>query len=203
MIVSKAQGQGSARVRSIRAWILDFVRMGRLPLYSYCHSRQTVLEDEGVLQELQGALMEKAKAGFLKAEDVCEVIASEGTQTLFAQLGINKPRISQSTAKRWLAKMRWRYSQKKNGMFIDGHEREDVVAYPINRPLSIDGRNMNCDSIVGMTMGIPFHWHLPARFPSSLSHMISPRSSKMTKGRPAGVTKTAIQPPNRKAMANR
>jgi hypothetical protein len=33
------------------------------------------------------------------------------------------------TARRWLKKLDWRYGRKKNGMYIDGHEREDVVQY--------------------------------------------------------------------------
>ena len=44
-------------------------------------------------------------------------------------MGIHKPGISQSMAQRWLAKLKWRYSKVKNGMYIDGHERVDVVAY--------------------------------------------------------------------------
>jgi hypothetical protein len=74
-------------------------------------------------------LSAKSKAGFIKAQDVCDIVASEKLQILFSRLGIHKPSISQSTAKRWLAKLKWRYSKTKNGMYIDGHERDDIVAY--------------------------------------------------------------------------
>ena len=40
-----------------------------------------------------------------------------------------KPFISLLTAQRWLAKLKWRYKKVKNGMYIDGHEQNDVVAY--------------------------------------------------------------------------
>jgi hypothetical protein len=30
---------------------------------------------------------------------------------------------------RWLARLNWKYGKKLNGMYIDGHERDDVVAY--------------------------------------------------------------------------
>ena len=129
MIVAKAQGHGLRRARSIRTWVLDFVREGRLPLHSYCYTRETVLEDEDVLQEVQGALSEKAKGGFIKTEDVCDIVASERVQNVFVRLGIHKPSISKTTAQRWLAKLKWRYAKRKNGMYIDGHERDDVVAY--------------------------------------------------------------------------
>ena len=128
-IVAKAQGHGPARVRNIRKWILDFVREGTLPFHSYCHSRQTVLEDNDILQEIQEQLTEKAKDSFIKAQDVCDIITMEKIQTIFTQLGICKPTISLSTAHRWLAKLEWRYGKKLNGMYFDGHERDDVVAY--------------------------------------------------------------------------
>ena len=81
------------------------------------------------MQEIQGELNKRVKGGFIKAEDVCEIVASEKIQILFSWLGICKPTISRATAQRWLAKLEWRYSKKKNGMYIDGHERDNIVAY--------------------------------------------------------------------------
>ena len=128
MVVAKAQGHGSTRMRSIRKWILDFVQEGTLPLHFYC-GQQTILEDEGILQEIQEQLTEKAKSSFIKAQDVCEIVASVRVQMKLTQLGIDKPSISLSTAHRWLAKLKWRYGKRKNGMYFDGHERVDIVAY--------------------------------------------------------------------------
>lgn len=129
MVVAKAQGCGSNRARCICGWVLDFVRDGKLPLHSYRYSRHTILEDEGILQELHEQLTERAKANFIKAEDLCEIIASERVQMILTELGIRKPSISLSTAHWWLGKLKWRYGKKANGMYYDGHEREDVVAY--------------------------------------------------------------------------
>jgi hypothetical protein len=129
MIVAKAQGHGLNRVRSVRAWILDFVQEGTLSLHSYCYTRPTVLEDEDVLHEIQKELTERVKGGFIKAEDICKIVAGEKIQGLFAQLGVHKPSISKATAHRWLGKLRWCYSKRKNGMYIDGHERDNIVAY--------------------------------------------------------------------------
>jgi hypothetical protein len=129
MVVAKAQGNGPTRARSIRTWLIDFVREGMLPFHSYGYTRKTVLEEGDVLQEIQGQLDGKAKGGFIKAEDVCDIVASERMQILFARLGVHKPNISKVTAQRWLSQMKWRYAEKKNGMYIDGHERDDVVAY--------------------------------------------------------------------------
>jgi hypothetical protein len=81
------------------------------------------------LQEIQEQLSMKARSGFIKAQDICKIVAGEKIQIMFAQLGVHKPSISMLTAQRWLAKMKWKYSKTKNGMYIDGHERDDVVAY--------------------------------------------------------------------------
>ena len=129
MIVAKAEGNGSRRARSIRTWTLDFVREGKLPLDSYGYSRETVLDDEDISQEIQDELWKKSKAGYVKAQDICEIVASEKLQGMFLKQGICKPSISLSTAHRWLAKLNWQFGKKKNGMYIDGHERDDVVAY--------------------------------------------------------------------------
>jgi hypothetical protein len=45
------------------------------------------------------------------------------------KLGTKARGIHVRTARRWLHKLSWRYQQKKKGMYIDGHEREDVVEY--------------------------------------------------------------------------
>jgi hypothetical protein len=129
MIIAKAQGHGSNCTHSIQTWILDFVRKARLPFHSFCYTRQTVLEDNDISQAIQEELSERAKSDFIKAEDICELVASEKFQIMFARLGTHKPSISKATAHRWLEKLKWRYSKKKNGMYIDGHERDDVVAY--------------------------------------------------------------------------
>lgn len=129
MIVAKAQGHGMTCTCSVQAWILDLVREGTLSFHSYGYTRKMALEDEDVLKKIQEALSERERAGFVKAEDICDIVTSERLQSLFACLGIQKPSISLSMAQRWLAKMNWRYSKTKKGIYIDGYERDDVVAY--------------------------------------------------------------------------
>ena len=49
---------------------------------------------------------------------------------IFPELGI-VPRcpISERTARRWLIKLGWRHTVIRKGVYMDGHEREDVVKY--------------------------------------------------------------------------
>jgi hypothetical protein len=50
--------------------------------------------------------------------------------TIFPELGIiPKQPISERTARRWLIKLGWRRTIIRKGVYMDGHEREDVVKY--------------------------------------------------------------------------
>ncbi len=129
IVIAKAQSAGPNQACNIRRWIFEFVKEGKLPLHSYSYKKPTALEDKGVAQEIQKRLSEKAKTGFIKTEDLCEIVASDSIQGMFLQLGIKKPSISLSTAQHWLEKLNWKYRNKSNGMYIDGHKRDDVVAY--------------------------------------------------------------------------
>jgi hypothetical protein len=49
---------------------------------------------------------------------------------LFAELNIApKSPISEWTARRWLIKLGWRRTVVRKGVYMDGHEQEDVVDY--------------------------------------------------------------------------
>ena len=50
-------------------------------------------------------------------------------QEVFAWKCISKPSIFTRTALCWLEKIGWSYRKLKNGMYLDRHEREDVVEY--------------------------------------------------------------------------
>jgi hypothetical protein len=74
-------------------------------------------------------MMEKAKGSFLMAQNIVEIITSPKMQAMFTLKEISKLLISIKTGLRWLEKLGWSYGKLKNGMYLDGHERSDVVAY--------------------------------------------------------------------------
>src|SRR5437016_12266972 len=49
-------------------------------------------------------------------------------ESLLPEIGTNKT-ISTRTARRWLSILGYHYQQHKQGIYYDGHEREDVVEY--------------------------------------------------------------------------
>jgi hypothetical protein len=52
-------------------------------------------------------------------------------EVIIPSLGLDAggQKISEWTACRWLAKLGYELKEVKKGIYIDGHEREDVVAY--------------------------------------------------------------------------
>jgi hypothetical protein len=128
-IVAKAKKRGTYHARRIREWVVDFLRWRDLPLSQLKWERWTILDDEDISEEIRGQLTQKASSGFLKAEDVVDIIASPVMQDSFARKGILKTSISVKTGHRWLKKLGWTYGTLRNGMYLDGHEREDVVEY--------------------------------------------------------------------------
>ena len=44
-------------------------------------------------------------------------------------LDLGKEKISESTARRWLLKLGYEMKECRKGMYVDGHERDDVVQY--------------------------------------------------------------------------
>jgi hypothetical protein len=128
-VVATSEGCGTTCVRSIRQWVLTFVRTRELPGHQHRKMRSMVLNNENIIHELKLALEKRAKTGFLSAAEVGEVVSSSDMQACFAEAGIYQPSISKSTAHCWLDKLGWRYGRQQNGMYVDGHECEDIVEY--------------------------------------------------------------------------
>ncbi|KAF9258948.1 hypothetical protein L218DRAFT_1080196 [Marasmius fiardii PR-910] len=84
---------------------------------------QTLLSDENT---------QKACCDWLSGQKVGTVTSKAFQQALinniFPQLNIDKS-LSIRTACRWLIRLGWRLTQLWKGVYMDGHEREDVVKY--------------------------------------------------------------------------
>lgn len=126
LIAAKAAGHGVNHARNLRIWIRRFLHSEKLPLHRYGTYHSSILDEEDFAQEIHLHLTEIAKKGYIRAQDIVDYVATPEVQ---ARLGVKARGIKVRTARNWLKKMSWRYTRKKNGMYVDGHEREDVVAY--------------------------------------------------------------------------
>ncbi|KAJ7165213.1 hypothetical protein C8R46DRAFT_836022, partial [Mycena filopes] len=130
MIVSKSQGHGPYRARSIRRWIHSFLAHKKLPLHRYGQYHSSILNDEDFSDSIKLHLQHlSAKDGHFTAQSLVDFVASPEIQQKLEDADIRKRSISVWTARRWLKRLDWRYGRRRNGMYIDGHEREDIVEY--------------------------------------------------------------------------
>jgi hypothetical protein len=130
-LAAKSIGHGRTFARKVRRWAIEFERQGMdytaLPLTRNGRFDACRLLDEDLSRRIHEFLLHlrKDKKHF-KAEDIIEFIATPEMQEA---MGTRKTSISKSTVHRWLKRMGWRYGKVDGGMYIDGHEREDVVEY--------------------------------------------------------------------------
>ncbi|PBK85860.1 hypothetical protein ARMGADRAFT_1036033 [Armillaria gallica] len=125
-IAARSQDRSISYAEKIRGWLHRFLSTGELPLHHYGRIGSSLLRDEDFTADLKLFLLEKSKKDYICAQDVVNYVASPEIQEKF---GGRKASISLSTGQRWLKKLDWRYGRRQNGMYIDGHEREDIVKY--------------------------------------------------------------------------
>ncbi|THU79841.1 hypothetical protein K435DRAFT_696926 [Dendrothele bispora CBS 962.96] len=92
-----------------------------------------MLQDDDFASPLKEFLMEKSRTeegGYVCGRNVVEFVELPETQQwIEKKYPGSKATISLRTGQRWLKAMEWRFGQKPNGQFKDGHEREDVKRY--------------------------------------------------------------------------
>ena len=129
VMVSKVKKHGKKHAHKLWEWVLTFTCCGELPVLHYGQSRWCVLDDEDICQTLQAQLMSHGKGHYLTASDVVDIVSGSVMQEQLSCSGISHISITECTACYWLQQPSWQYGTVKKGMYLDGHEREDVVAY--------------------------------------------------------------------------
>jgi hypothetical protein len=129
VLMSNAQGHGDTHAQRIYEWTLNFLQSKALLLHCLGQAQSTVLRDEDIAGEIKMRIIKKSKEGFVKAENLVDLVASPEMQKIFSEKGICKASILKKTATHWLHKLDWRYQEIWNEMYIDGYKREGIVAY--------------------------------------------------------------------------
>ena len=124
MNIAKALDGGFYCAKNIRSWTNIFQHLGFLPTSQHGLNQKTpsLLDDENVKQELISYLrMNKFN---INPDIFREHIAT----TILPRLNIIRSKIiSKSTARRWLFRLGWNCHEYHKGIYVDGHERFDVI----------------------------------------------------------------------------
>lgn len=120
------EGEGAHFARQVRALARHYQLFEHLPPENRgSGGGQSLLTDERVQAAARHYLTN------LKSGEVTPArFQRELNANIFPSLCINLDKsISTRTARRWLIKLGWRRTQLKKGVYMDGHERPDVVKY--------------------------------------------------------------------------
>jgi hypothetical protein len=122
--IARQMGRGVYCARQIRYHELYLLKHHHLPpCKEYTrHGQYSLLDNEAVLHDVRIYLMAQS-LGSMTPQVLCHHI----NQTLLPALEI-KATISESTAQRWLKyKLGYECKEARKGIYIDGHERPDVI----------------------------------------------------------------------------
>ena len=127
--VAITKGRGEHHGKHIRRWIHSFIRdPTSLPTDAWGLGNTSRLDTvDGLREDLQRHLQSIGK--YVKAEDLVEYLNREDVKAWYGDESIS---ISSATARRWMTRLGYQWADTPSGQYIDGHEREDVVAYRQN-----------------------------------------------------------------------
>jgi hypothetical protein len=121
------EGQGNWFARRVRALARHYQIFEKLPVEKRGGSgnSRSWLHDESV-KKLTLNWLTSQKTGDVTPRKLQHALNDK----LFTELNITpKSPISERTARRWLIKLGWRQTVVRKGVYMAGHEREDVVDY--------------------------------------------------------------------------
>jgi hypothetical protein len=126
----KLEGSSDHFARRIRALARHYQNFEQLPRERRGGQKnsRSILKNEAVRRASRAWLIQQQKG------KVTPVKFQKGlNEAILPSLGIypNKP-LCERTARRWLIKLGWHRTKIKKGVYVDGHERADVVSYRQN-----------------------------------------------------------------------
>ena len=121
---AQAHGQKPGHARSLRSHAKKFVELRMVPVNPFgAWTKSRIETDEEFAQDINLHLQSLGK--YVKAHDIVTYLNRPDVKLKWGL----KTTISDATAKRWMHKLGYRWVKKHRGMYVDGHERDDVVQY--------------------------------------------------------------------------
>ena len=118
-------GEGAHFARQVRVLARHYQIHEQLPDRNWGGYRGCSIFNDKRLQSAAVDWLSKLPTGEVSPIRFCKAL----TEEILPSLGIGKDAVSERTARRWLVKLGWRRTRLKKGIYMDGHERNDVVKY--------------------------------------------------------------------------
>jgi hypothetical protein len=124
LTTAQANQCGTRTARNLRKWVRAFIGdREAMPFTLYGTWNVSMLKKGELAKELHEHLQSLGK--YVVAMDIVRYLDQPDVQK---EHGL-KSSISLATAQSWMSTMHYRWSKTPKGMYVDGHERPDVVAY--------------------------------------------------------------------------
>ena len=119
---------GAYRAAAIRDWAKQYRIAGQLEAYKQGrHPKIKSLIDDEAVKKACGDYLRSLKPDQRTAAGFCRWFSKEYYVQRF---GVERVQpLGESTARAWFKKIRWGMWSKQKGLYVDGHERADVVHY--------------------------------------------------------------------------
>lgn len=118
--------RGAWLSQNLQMWSKSYIKdQEKLPTHKYgkCVSH---IENEALAVDIMLHLQSIRK--YIRAQDVVDYLSNPAIQSYH---GLSK-NILLATMQRWMLKMGYRWREEEKGLYLDGHECEDVVEYHQN-----------------------------------------------------------------------
>ncbi|CAG8459152.1 22040_t:CDS:2 [Dentiscutata erythropus] len=125
-IIADVAGKGVYHAKYIRFWAHEYIMTHQIPYSCRGHHAKTwsFLWDEDILLQIKSYIREN------KWNITPHMVMLQMNEVILLGLGFAPPpTISYNTAKNYLKELEYIYRKVQKGIYIDRHEREDVVAY--------------------------------------------------------------------------
>lgn len=127
-LAAAAIGRSKSAAASARRWIREFWRTGQLPVNLHGTWNESIIEDEDFKMALQDHLWRIGR--YAGPKDIISFFSTPEAEPFTHLL---KNPLCIRTAQRWMPILGYKWKTKHRGQFADGHEREDVVDYRMNK----------------------------------------------------------------------
>ena len=126
--ITAAKGRGPYYGRTLQHWIKSFIiDRNALPTNTWGSGNVSRLDTEdGLRDELRAHLQSCGK--YVRAQDLVEYLDRDEVKAHYNA----STSISLKTAQRWMEGLGYDWTNSPTGLYVDGHEREDVVNYRQN-----------------------------------------------------------------------
>lgn len=122
VLIADGRKPSKTATQTLRTKAKHFILTHDVPDNPFSRWGTSIIDDEAFQQELCEHLQSKGK--YMKAYDIVAF-----TKQVAVQQKYRIKDIALSTAHNWLEKLGFRWVRNHRGLYVDGHERDDVVKY--------------------------------------------------------------------------